>query len=70
MCLFKTPKAPPPPVLPPEPARARRPDGEAIATGARRRVSDQMRSRAATILTSGQGAVEDADLTKKTLLGA
>lgn len=70
MCMMKKPKMPPPPQLPPETARSRMPDGEAISVNARRRVSDQMRSRAATILTSGQGDVSLPDGPKKTLLGA
>lgn len=69
MCLFKAPK-PADPVLPPEPAQMREPDGGAIRDSVGRRVTDRMRAATKTILTSGSGVSEAATTEKKTLLGA
>jgi hypothetical protein len=66
MCM--KPKMPPPPVLPPERAAMRQPDGQAIQ-GAGRRTMDRMRSAADTILTSGRGVTSSGQTQGKTLLG-
>jgi hypothetical protein len=68
MCLFSTPKVADP-VLPTETAAMKSPDNAAVQTAAQRRVGDQARSRAATILTSGSGVTTAAPTEKKTLLG-
>ena len=68
MCMMKTPK-PKDPVMPPEYAAQRAPDGEVVRDTASRRVKDNMRSRARTILTSSSGVTEAAPTQMKTLLG-
>jgi len=66
MCSVNTPKAP---VLPPELAAMRMPDGGAIRDTAERRILDQVRGNN-TILTSASGVTSFAPTEKKTLLGA
>ena len=66
--MCSTPKAPPPPELPPERAAMRAPDQAAIS-GAGRRTTDRMRSATSTILTSGQGVTMAGETQGKTLLG-
>ena len=68
MCMFSppTPKAP---VLPPETAAMKAPDGGAVRSSAGRRALDQVRSGSDTILTSGAGVTTTAPTDKKTLLG-
>jgi hypothetical protein len=68
MCIFSPPKIPTP-VLPPEPAAMKIPDGGAVRGERSRRVTDQMRSSAGTILTSGSGVLTPGVSEKKTLLG-
>lgn len=67
MCM-KTPKVADP-VMPVETAAMKSPDGGAVKNEAQRRVSDNMRARAPTILTSGSGVTDMATTEKKTLLG-
>ena len=67
MCMVSKQKAP---VLPPELAAMRSPDGGAIYDTATRRVTDQLRSGSNTILTSSSGVLTSAPTEKKTLLGA
>lgn len=67
MCMVSSPKAP---VLPPELAAMKSPDGGAIWDTATRRTTDQLRSGTNTILTSGNGVLNAAPTEKKTLLGA
>lgn len=57
------------PVLPPETAAMRQPDGAMVRTAAGRRASDAVRGSAQTILTSGSGVNSFAPTEKKTLLG-
>ena len=68
MCPTPSPKYAAP-TLPPETAAMKAPDGGAARTAAGRRTSDQMRSAAPTILTSGSGVTTTAPTEKKTLLG-
>lgn len=68
MCLVDTPKTSAP-TLPPETAAMKAPDGNAARTAAGRRMTDQMRGGAGTILTSGSGVTTTAPTEKKTLLG-
>ncbi len=69
MCLFKQPKTEDP-VMPPETAQMREPDGGAVRDTTGRRVTDRMRAAASTVLTSGSGVTSSAATEKKTLLGA
>lgn len=68
MCMFNQPKMTPP-ALPKEPAQMKQPDGGAVRSSTSRRVTDQMRAGASTILTRGSGAMATASTDKKTLLG-
>lgn len=68
MCMFSTP-TPAAPVLPPENAAMKAPDGGAVRTATGRRTSDRVRAGADTILTSGSGVTSMAPTDKKTLLG-
>lgn len=58
------------PVLPPEYAAQKSPDGAAVKTAAGRRAADKVKSGASTILTSGSGVMASAPTEKKTLLGS
>lgn len=69
MCLFGGGVAQADPVLPPEYAAMRAPDGAAVKTAAGRRATDRVRSGSSTILTSGSGVKTTAPTEKKTLLG-
>ena len=62
--IFKPPKPPPPPPMPAPPIMA------AGAGTAARKTIRQKYSRRKTILTGGQGVEEEAEISKKTLLGA
>jgi len=70
MCMFK-PDVPEPkdPVIPPEMAPSRLPDGEDVRRNVNARQGDKMRA-AGSILTSGSGVTQQATTEKKTLLGA
>jgi len=57
------------PVLPPENAAMRQPDGAMVRTAAGRRATDIAKSGAKTILTSGSGVSVAAPTERKTLLG-
>lgn len=70
MCMFSSPKSPPPPKLPPEPAQMQQPDGGAVRTATGRRTMDRIRAGVSTIATSGSGVLDPAPTEKKTLLGA
>lgn len=69
MCAF--PKVPetPDPVIPPEMAQSRLPDGAEVRKSAGARQGDRMKA-ASSILTSGSGVTQQATAEKKTLLGA
>jgi len=69
MCLFPTPDAPAAPVLPPETAAMKAPDGAAVRSNTGRRTQDRARAGSNTILTSGSGVDTAAPTQKKTLLG-
>tara|TARA_R100000789_G_scaffold69782_1_gene65371 strand:+ start:201 stop:410 length:210 start_codon:yes stop_codon:yes gene_type:complete len=62
--IFKPPKPPPPPPMPAPPIMA-----AGSGTAARKTIR-QKYSRRKTILTGGQGVEEEAEIAKKTLLGA
>ncbi len=68
MCMFNTP-TPKAPIIPPEPAQAKQPDGGAIRDSVTRRMTDKMRGAADTLLTSGSGVTTGAATGTKTLLG-
>ncbi len=68
MCLFNAPRAADP-VIPPEYAAQKMPDGAAVKTAAGRRATDKVRSGSSTILTSGSGVTTAAPTERKTLLG-
>jgi len=57
------------PVLPPETAAMKSPDGAAVKTAAGRRATDKIKAGSPTILTSGSGVTTVAPTEKKTLLG-
>ncbi|MEK9895879.1 MAG: hypothetical protein VW518_05560 [Burkholderiaceae bacterium] len=65
--VFSKPKAPPPP--PPPPPTPTPADAAPAAADARRQAGKRY-GRRQTILTSGQGAVDEATIIRKTLLGA
>jgi len=68
MCFASTPKAPPVPV--PTKVQTQREPDEGVDVVSRRRIEDQQRGRASTILTSGSGVATDSGaLGGKTLLG-
>ena len=67
MCVFSKPKTPAPPVLPPEPAKAKLPDQGAIEPGVRRRTEDARRNAQPTVLTGQGGLTDDAAVGKKKL---
>lgn len=70
MCMFgNSSPAREDPVLPPEYAAQKSPDGAAVKTATGRRTSDKVRSGSPTILTSGSGVTTTAPTEKKTLLG-
>ena len=62
--IFSSPKPPPPPPPPAKPASA-----APAGTAARKNIRSKY-SRKNTILTGGQGVTEEAEIVKKTLLGA
>ena len=62
--IFSPPKPPPPPPMPAAPAMV------AGAGTKARKTLRQKYSRRKTILTVGQGVEEEAEIVKKTLLGA
>jgi|TARA_R100001443_G_scaffold81895_2_gene88907 hypothetical protein len=64
--IFKAPKPPPPP---PPPAAPKAVTAAPAGTAARKNVRSKY-SRKNTILTGGQGVQEEAEIVKKTLLGA
>lgn len=68
MCLVSPPSAP---KLqePTEYAQQRAPDGDAVRTTTGRRATDRVRGATPTVLTSGSGVSQTADVGKKTLLG-
>lgn len=68
MCVMNTPTMPDP-VIPPERAAMRAPDGGAITDSASRRATDRLRGASSTVLTSGSGVSDNAATGKKTLLG-
>lgn len=68
MCLFNQ-QTPPPPTLPPEPAKMQQPDGAAVKSATGRRTMDRIRAGTQTILTGGDGVTDAAPTEKKTLLG-
>lgn len=70
MCLFSKPKTPEDPVLPPEPAQMREPDGGIARDTAGRRATDRLRAATSTLLTGGSGVTNGATTEKKSLLGA
>ena len=64
--IFKSPSPPPPP---PPPAAPKAVTAAPAGTAARKNVRSKY-SRKNTILTGGQGVQEEAEIVKKTLLGA
>lgn len=68
MCLPKIDK-PKDPVMPPEYAAQRAPDGDAVRSTTSRRTQDRIRSATGSILTSGSGVTTQAATGTKTLLG-
>lgn len=64
--IFKAPKPPPPP---PPPAAPKMVAAAPAGTAARKNIRSKY-SRKNTILTGGQGVQEEAEIVKKTLLGA
>lgn len=65
--VFSRPKAPPPPPPPPPaPTKAE----AAPAAGDARRDASKRYGRRKTILTSGTGVEQEAEIVRKTLLGA
>lgn len=79
MCMFgssRTQAAAAAPVLPPETAAMKQPDGNAVKTAAERRTANRVSGatgtvgkQIATILTSAKGVTTFAPTEKKTLLG-
>lgn len=67
MCMFSQPKYPDP-QMPAEKQMPQQPD-QTPQQAKGRRVSDQVRGAASTILTSGSGVTATAPTEKKTLLG-
>jgi hypothetical protein len=65
--VFSKPKAPPPP--PPPPPTPSPADAAPAAADARRQASKRY-GRRQTILTGGAGVEDEAQIVKKTLLGA
>ena len=67
----KTPSLPPPPPAPPVPKRDDKATQQAMeeARKKQRLVARLRRGRASTILTSGQGVLGEAPISRKTLLG-
>ena len=64
--IFKAPKPPPPP---PPPAAPKAVAAAPAGTAARKNIRSKY-SRKNTILTGGEGVVDEAEIVKKTLLGA
>ena len=64
--IFSAPKPPPPP---PPPAAPKSAAAAPAGTAARKNLRSKY-SRKSTILTGGQGVTEEAEIVKKTLLGA
>ena len=64
--IFKAPKPPPPP---PPPAAPKMVAAAPAGTAARKNIRSKY-SRKNTILTGGEGVVEEAEIVKNTLLGA
>ena len=64
--IFSPPKPPPPPPVPAAPSFA---SAQGAGTSARKLLRNRY-SRRKTILTGGQGVQEEAEIIKKTLLGA
>ncbi len=69
MCIFDTPKTPAPEAYKTS-AQSRTPDNSGVAGDAARRYTDRARAQTSTILTSANGATDQANTSKKTLLGA
>jgi len=69
MCLFNSTPRAADPVLPPEYAAQKAPDGAAVKTAVGRRATDKVKSGSPTILTSGSGVTMTAPTERKTLLG-
>jgi hypothetical protein len=63
MCMFSTPTQAAP-VLPPETAAMRQPDGAAIKSATERRTTQRNATRSPTILTSGRGVTSNAPTAK------
>jgi len=71
MCMFSAPKVDQPdPVMPPEYAQQRLPDGGQVRSNVMSRMRDRLRAASSTILTSGSGVTTSAPTQAKTLLGA
>lgn len=66
--MFNQP-TPAAPVLPPEQAHMKQPDGAAVKSATGRRSMDRIRAGTQTILTGGEGVTAAAPTEKKTLLG-
>jgi len=66
MCFF----SPDVPELPDEPAKSRLPDGGVASASASQRLSDRMRAKAKSILTSPLGITETARTGGSTVLGS
>mgnify|MGYP003140906604 CR=1 FL=1 len=64
--IFKAPKPPPPP---PPPAAPKAVSAAPAGTAARKNIRSKY-SRKNTILTGGEGVTDEAEIVKKTLLGA
>lgn len=67
MCMFQPKQQVP--ILPPETAAMKQPDSGAVRTAVGRRTEDRIRGGANTILTSGEGVMQQGMTDKKTLLG-
>lgn len=63
MCMFGA-AAPQSPVLPPESAAMRQPDGAAVKTASQRRATERNANRSPTILTSGRGVTSNSPTSK------
>jgi len=63
--IFSSPKPPPPP---PPPAAPKAVTAAPAGTAARKNLRSKY-SRKSTILTGGEGVMEEAEIAKKTLLG-
>jgi len=70
MCMFGGSSDTKDPVAPAETAQMRNPDNGVVMDAHSRRIKDQQRASANTVLTSGSGVTDRATTQKKTLLGA